>query len=183
MRSAARRRARTAARRSRLVLLHARAGQGEKDVLEVGRTRDRATDAAIGAMGLLEERARVVRLDRQAIAGAQSVDSAQVAEDRLLQGGRTVELERLGREMAADEARGAALADDPSAREHRDLVAEPLGFVHVVGRDQDRGPAAAEIADPLPQELADAGIETGRRLVEDEQSGAVHERQSDRETA
>src|SRR5207253_8148076 len=61
--------------------------------------------------------------------------------------------------------------DDPALVHDRDPVAESLGFVEVVGREQDRYVAArAQLLDHVEQLVPDAGIETHRRLVEKEHS-------------
>ena len=56
--------------------------------------------------------------------------------------------------------------DDLAVLDDGDAVAEPLGFVHVVRREQ-HGPAGlAKAADDVPQLPARLRIEAGRRLVE-----------------
>jgi hypothetical protein len=56
----------------------------------------------------------------------------------------------------------AAVVDDG------DLVRELIRFFEVRGRQQDRRPLAAQVADDLPDLVATSRIETCRRLVEEE---------------
>ena len=63
---------------------------------------------------------------------------------------------------------GGALGDDPAAVEHRDAVGEPVGLLEVLGREEDRRARSGERADDVPQLLPAAGVEPGRRLVEEQ---------------
>jgi hypothetical protein len=64
--------------------------------------------------------------------------------------------------------------DDP------DPVAEPLGLIEVVGREQDRDLVAiAEAPDHIEQLVADAWVETDRRFVEKQHLGPRNERAGD----
>ena len=60
-------------------------------------------------------------------------------------------------------------------------VAEPLGFFHVVGGEQDRAAAGAEALDQLPELAAGLRVEPGGRLVEKEELGVAHQRAGERE--
>jgi len=61
----------------------------------------------------------------------------------------------------------------------RDAVAESIGLLHVVRRQQHRHPRLlAQLLDVLPHPLARERVEADRRLVEDEQRGPVDERLS-----
>ena len=51
-----------------------------------------------------------------------------------------------------------------------------LGFIHVMGRDEDRDAAVAEVVEQIPDLLAMDRIETGSRFVEKEQRRIVDER-------
>jgi hypothetical protein len=80
---------------------------------------------------------------------------------------------RLARGAAGQLVR-AAVGDDPAGREDQDPVGELLRLVQVVGGQQDRG--VLQLREPVHQlvELA-AGVwvESGRRLVEEQQLGAA----------
>ena len=60
-------------------------------------------------------------------------------------------------------------------------VAQSLGFVHVVRRQQDRAAGFLEFLDEVPQLTPRLRIETGRRFVEKEQIGIADERAGERE--
>ena len=64
---------------------------------------------------------------------------------------------------------GRVERDDPARVDDRDPVAEPLGLVEVVRREQDRHPVAvAQAGDHVEQLVADARVEPDGRLVEEE---------------
>ena len=63
----------------------------------------------------------------------------------------------------------------------REPVAQDLGLLHVVRRQQDGPAVGLEAADEVPQRPPGRGVEAGRRLVEEDELGVVHERQRDRE--
>ena len=70
-----------------------------------------------------------------------------------------------------------ALIDDPHP------VAQALGFFHVVGRVEDGHALGGELLDRLEDRVAGLGIDPDRRLVEDEELGAVKEADGDVEPA
>ena len=72
---------------------------------------------------------------------------------------------------------------DPAFAEHRDAVGELLGLVEVVRGQQDRRAERAQVADRLPGGAARAGVEAGRRLVEEDQLGVADEREPEVEPA
>src|SRR5439155_17707836 len=61
------------------------------------------------------------------------------------------------------------------------LVAERLGLLHVLGRQEHRRTAVAELLDEGPERPTGRRIEAGRRLVEEHDLGIVDERERDRE--
>ena len=63
----------------------------------------------------------------------------------------------------------------------RELVAQALGLIHVVRRQQDRPAGLLEFLDQVPQLPPCLRIETGRRFVEKEQIGIADERAGERE--
>ena len=63
----------------------------------------------------------------------------------------------------------------------RDAVAQGVGLLNVMGRQQDRAALAAHLQDRIVQLATGLGVEAGRRLVEEEDLGLVDERQGQRE--
>ena len=84
--------------------------------------------------------------------------------------------------MVYDEVAGFPLIDDLPPRDDGDVVAEPLSLVHVVGREQHGRPPCLEIADAGPQGQAHCRVESGCRLVENQQLRAIHHRECNSET-
>jgi hypothetical protein len=80
-----------------------------------------------------------------------------------------------------DQFGGRALGDDPAAIDDGDAVAEHLGLVHVVGREQDRAAVLAEAAQQVPQLPPRLRVEPGRRLVEEQEVGFAGQRAGERE--
>src|SRR5215216_596401 len=79
-------------------------------------------------------------------------------EERLLQGGRVVAALEVVRRLEAEQF---AVVEDP------DAVGERLGLGQVVGAEQDgRVVLGAHLADELLHLLLGAGVEAGRRLVQ-----------------
>jgi hypothetical protein len=117
--------------------------------------------------------------DERAVARFGALDPRKRAEDaeRLRVVGRA-EPERI---VLPQELLDRALHDELPAREHRDVVADELGLGKQVAREDDGAPASAEIADQLPH-LDDArGVESVRRLVEEDQLGVSEKRARDPE--
>ena len=52
--------------------------------------------------------------------------------------------------------------------DHRDLVGEAVGLLEVLRGEQGRRPAGDELVDQVPHGVAAAGVETRRRLVEEQ---------------
>ena len=88
-----------------------------------------------------------------------------------------------GRELAIAERARRALGDDLAGGDHGDPVGEPLGLLHVVGRQEDRLAELAQPVDDLPRGAARGGVEAGRRLVEEDQLGVADQRERDVEAA
>ena len=89
----------------------------------------------------------------------------------------------LGLGCAAGQLGRRADADDPAFAEHGDPVGELLGLVEVVRGQEDRRAERAEVADRLPGGAPRAGIEPGRRLVEEHELGVADEREPEVEPA
>ncbi len=62
-----------------------------------------------------------------------------------------------------------AAGDDLAGIDHGDLVGQLVGLLEILGREQQRRALAHLVADDLPHAEAAAGVEPGRRLVEEEQ--------------
>src|SRR5512138_156716 len=62
-----------------------------------------------------------------------------------------------------------------------DAVAEPLGLIHVMRREEYRAARRFELLDEVPDLSARLGIEPRRRLVEEEQIRVAHDRTGDRQ--
>ncbi len=101
--------------------------------------------------------------------------------DRLARG--KAELENLAADVALDELAGRALGDDPRLVHDNEPIAELLGFVHVVGRQDEGHPLLLEPIELVPEEVAGLRVEAGRRLVEEEEIGLVHEGSGDRQAS
>ena len=87
---------------------------------------------------------------------------------------------RLGAELGDQRARHVE-RHHAAAVHHRDTVAEPLGLLHVVRGEHDRGAVAVDLADHLPERPPGARVEAGGGLVEEGHDRVVDQRQGDRE--
>ena len=83
--------------------------------------------------------------------------------------------------MLVDELPRRSLGHDLGLVHDHEVVAQLLGLVHVVGRDDERRAAALELIEALPQQVARLGVQAGRRLVEDDEVRLVDERAGDRQ--
>ena len=81
--------------------------------------------------------------------------------------------------QALDQIGRRSLSDDLAVVDDGEAVAEALGFVHVMRGEKHGAAAALELADDLPQLAAALGIETGGRLVEEENARIGDERRGD----
>ena len=50
-----------------------------------------------------------------------------------------------------------------------------FGFVHVMGRDQDRDATLGQTVDEIPESPAGIGIDAAGRLIQEQQPGLVHQ--------
>src|SRR5262245_2624518 len=73
-----------------------------------------------------------------------------------------------------------APGDDPSRRDVDDAVA-PLGLVHVVGRYQHRQTLAGQRMDLVPELAPRLGVDTGRRLVKQQELRRMHDTGGERQ--
>ncbi len=84
-----------------------------------------------------------------------------------------------GHAVAAAEGLGCAFGDDAPVGEDGDPVGQVLGLVHVVGGQEDRLAELAEPGDDLPGGPAGRRIETGGRLVQEDDLGVADQGQGD----
>ena len=81
--------------------------------------------------------------------------------------------------VAAQAGRGV----DPqeAAANERDAVAQAIGFIEVVGREDDRPPGAPELFDRLADDERRLRVERGGRFVEEDDRRVVEQRPGDGE--
>src|SRR3954451_20438163 len=73
--------------------------------------------------------------------------------------------------LAADlvlELVGGALGDHPAVVDDHDVVGEQVRLVEVLRSEEKRRPTRDEVFDHLPHVSASAGVQAGRRLIEEE---------------
>src|SRR5690349_20193244 len=75
--------------------------------------------------------------------------------------------------------RGRPLRDDAALLDDRHAIAQRLGLVEVVRREQDGLAQLLQRAHDVPRGAAGGGVEAGGRLVEEDQLGVAHERQAE----
>lgn len=94
---------------------------------------------------------------------------------------RQTQLEHLARRVPLDEGTRRPLGRDAPLVHDDEAVAQLLGLVHVVRRDDEGDALPLEPEEPVPQDVPRLGVQAGGRLVEQEQLGAVDERPGDRQ--
>ena len=87
------------------------------------------------------------------------------------------------RRRSALSAAGRALAHDQAVVDDRDAVAELVGLLEVLRREEDRRALAVDPAQLLPDRQPAGRVEAGGRLVEEQDLGLVHERRREVEPA
>ncbi|SKZ19005.1 Uncharacterised protein [Mycobacteroides abscessus subsp. abscessus] len=70
---------------------------------------------------------------------------------------------------------GGVVGDDTTVVDHRDAIGELVRLVEVLGCQQHGGAVGDESADGVPHLGAGAGVESGGRLVEEQQWWGVDE--------
>src|SRR5207245_9693176 len=75
-----------------------------------------------------------------------------------------------------DERGWTAVGHDLAVVQNRDVVRELLRLVEIVRREEDRPPLPLEVSDQRPKLPPRARIETGRRLIEEQEFGLADER-------
>ena len=115
--------------------------------------------------------------------GALAAESDKDAPRRLLTS-RIGDLETQSR--IADsllECGGVAFSDDRATVDDRDTTGELIGFLEVLGGEEDRGAFVVERPDLLPHGLATRGVESGRRLIEEQHRWLVDQREGEIKTS
>ena len=92
---------------------------------------------------------------------------------RLVRAGFEAQLEHFTCGVRLDELARRSLGDDGASVHHDEAVAELLGLVHVVRRQHERDALLLEPVQPVPQDVASLRVETGGRLVEEQEIGVV----------
>jgi hypothetical protein len=83
--------------------------------------------------------------------------------------------------VLADERRRGALGHDATLVDDDEAVAQLLGLVHVVRRQDERRAALLQPEQAIPQHVARLRVEPRRRLVEEQDARVVDEAAGDRE--
>src|SRR5262249_22053578 len=73
---------------------------------------------------------------------------------------------------------GGALADNHAIVDDGQAIAELIGFIHVVSGQEDGHAASAQAANLIPDMCAALRVEASGWLIEEEQTGSVHDAQS-----
>ena len=81
--------------------------------------------------------------------------------------------------VAGPEGGGRAFGHNPPGGDHGDPVGKILGFLHVVGGEEDGLAEAAKPGDDVPGRTSGRGVEPGRRFVQEQQFGVADQSQGD----
>ncbi len=84
--------------------------------------------------------------------------------------------------QSGDEFPRRAQAQNLAPIHDADSIAQDLGFLHVVRRQQNRPAFALELAHQFPQSLPSLRIQARRRFIEEDEFRVVDERQAQGET-
>ena len=84
--------------------------------------------------------------------------------------------------VAFDELPGGAHRNDLPLGDDGDSICEKLRFLHVVCGQKYRLPLFLQAEQDIPHLAPGAGVESGRRLVEEHDLGVVHQRDRDSES-
>jgi hypothetical protein len=157
---------------ARVPFLVGLAGEGEEDVVEVGRVDRQLADFDGCVLEPVQQRPQ--RLDA-AVAGDLEGERLVVAHRLPEHAGGRLQPVRVG-EPEADVAAGdaalelvrGALGDQPAVVEQRDPVGELVGLLEVLRGEEDGGPAGHQLADELPHGAAAARVQAGGGLVQED---------------
>ncbi len=167
-------------------------GEVQEHLVERGAAQGEVVD--LDRLGI--ERAHD-RGERRRAVGDLDGDRAGVGIDGWLGAGRPADDERGIREpgavgrhdrdaVAADaalELAGRALGDHAAVVHHRDAIGELVGLIEVLRGEQHRRAGGGDLADRLPDRGASAWVESGGRLVEEQDGRREHEARGDVEAA
>src|SRR5918993_2872847 len=78
-----------------------------------------------------------------------------------------VNLLYVSRPVPGFEPRARVLGGDPAVVDERDLLAQLLGLLQVVRRQEDREPRMVQLPDVLPQRVPEFYVHPRRRFVEE----------------
>lgn len=74
-----------------------------------------------------------------------------------------------GRSVPRLEFGGGAFVQNSPASQHDDPVGQVVGFVEVLGGQQDRGAVDLQVVDHVPHVVAAGGVESGGGFIEEKQ--------------
>ena len=114
------------------------------------------------------------RPDRERLDRRRGTRGAVLVAEADLDDGRAEARLQLGRR---------ALGDDTATVDDDDVVGEAVGLLEVLRGEEDRRALLGQLLDDLPEVVAALGVETRRRLVEEEHGRVVHERRGEVEPA
>jgi hypothetical protein len=83
--------------------------------------------------------------------------------------------------VRGDQLARRALGDEAPVVHDGEAVAEALGLVHEMRREQHRLALLQQLLQALPDQVARLRVEAGGRLVEEQQVGVVHQRARQRQ--
>ena len=158
------------------------AGGLEKDIFEVG-----LAEMKMVAVELLSEFAKhfdVVGEEAQVV--LDGIDPDRGWQGRTRQGGGDLaldDLDDIAFDLVPQEAARGALEDGLAAVHDDQLVAEGEGLFHVVRGQQDGRALLFELAELVPDQVADLGIQARGRLVEDQEARLVEQGAGDDQAA
>ena len=93
------------------------------------------------------------------------------------------QLDNFARRVVRDEIARRTLGHDGAMIHHHESIAELLGLVHVVGRDDERDAFSLQAVETFPEQVPGLGVEPGGRLVEDQEFRLVDEGSGNGEAA
>ena len=108
-------------------------------------------------------------------------EPVELAVERLLDADREAHLQHLARRVLGDELARAPLGDDLRLVHDHEAVAQLLGLVHVVGRQDQRHALLLEPVQAVPEQVPRLRVEARGRLVEQQQVRLVDEAPGDRQ--
>ena len=128
---------------------------------------------------------RVVSVEQElAVGKLVGLEAAVERANELLDGVALVDrqLEHLPADMLRDQGAGRPLGDDPSLVHDHEPVTETFSLLHVVRRQDQRHALELEPLERGPDGVARLRVETGGRLIQDNEGWTVHQRPRNQET-